>query len=43
MLTNEKIKEIALAFPIKETSDGEDTYAVHTSIEEEFKLLLKPM
>lgn len=38
-----RIKEIALDSPIRETSDSEDAYAVHTSVEEELKLLLKPM
>ena len=35
-----RIKEIALDSPIKENSVSEDNYAVHTSIEEELKLLL---
>lgn len=38
-----RIKEIALDLPIKEKSVSEDNYAVHTSIEEELKLLLNPM
>ena len=38
-----KIKEIALDLPIKKAYDSEDTDAVHTSLEEELKLLLKPM
>ena len=38
-----KIKEIALDMPIKKDRDSEDADAVHTSLEEEFKLLLKPM
>ena len=38
-----RIKEIALDSPIRETSDSKYDYAVHTSIEEELKLLLKPM
>lgn len=35
------IKEIALDMPLKKAYDSE--YAVHTSIEDELKLLLKPM
>ena len=38
-----RIKEIALDSPIKENSVSEDDYAVHTSVEEELKMLLKPM
>lgn len=38
-----KIKGIALDMPIKNTYDSKDSYTIHTSIEEELKLLLKPM
>ncbi len=38
-----KIKEISLDLPIKKAYDSEDNDVVHTSIEEELKLLLKPM
>ncbi len=38
-----KIKEIALDLQIKKAHDSEDTDVVHTSLEEELKLLLKPM
>ncbi|MCR5767256.1 MAG: hypothetical protein K6G45_02050, partial [Lachnospiraceae bacterium] len=37
------IKAIALDVPIKKAYNSEGAYSVHTSIEDELKLLLKPM